>query len=231
MSTTAQQALDLAIQRSSLNNPDLVAPAQIIRYIADLEKAVYILAAKLNPDFFGLQDVTGTRAAFGDSWDINTTPGGIGSNTIMEVKTIVGTVTNVAVGDRINLISRRWPQFTLAPRAFIRSKKLYAYNDELGAADANMVTVVDIFYAEIPSGPTALGTTLSIPDEWIGLVYLPLAKNLALRDQRPDELPAIDEEYKVVLAMFGQHVGVYDGGVTRPLQSVPVPTALDQAGG
>ena len=94
-----------------------------------------------------------------------------------------------------------------------------------------MVTQLNLFYAEVPSGPAALETTLSLPDEWIDLIVLPLAKNLALRDQRGDEIASIDEEYKLILAMFSQAVGVYAGGVQRPINSVPVATALDQAGG
>ena len=107
MSTTAQQALDLAIQRSSLNNPDLVAPAQAVRYIANAEKAAYLLAAKLNPEYFGKNADTSTRSAFVDSWDLSTTPGGIASVTRAEVKTITGTVTNdgvdIVIGDKIHV--------------------------------------------------------------------------------------------------------------------------------
>lgn len=231
MSTTAQQALDLAIQRSSLNNPDLVAPAQAVRYIANAEKAAYLLAAKLNPEYFGKNADTSTRSAFVDSWDLSTTPGGIASVTRAEVKTITGTVTNdgvdIVIGDKINLVSYRWPQLELVPRAYIRGRILFGYKTELGAADANMVTALDIFYADLPTGPTALGTTLSIPDEWIDLIVLPLARNLALRDQRAGEIASIDDEYKLILGMFTQAVGVYDGGAVRPIASVPVPTALD----
>ena len=231
MATTAQQALDLAIQRSALNNPDLVPPAQAVRYIANAEKAVYLLAAKLNPEYFGKNADTSTRSAFTDSWDINATPGGIASVTRAEVKTIIGTVTNdgvdIVVGDKVNLVSYRWPQLELVPRAYIRGRVLFGYKTELGAATANMLSVLDLFYADLPSGPTALGTTPSVPDEWIDLIVLPLSRNLALRDQRGGETASIDDEYKLILSMFTQAVGVYDGGAVRPIASVPVPTALD----
>ncbi|KKM89516.1 hypothetical protein LCGC14_1247970 [marine sediment metagenome] len=230
MSTTAQEALDLAIHRSSLNNPDILPSAQMVRYIANAEKAAYMFAAKMNPEYFGSQGDSSVRAAYTDSWAINTTPGGIASVTKLEISAITGTVGTLVVGDKINLISYRWPQLELSPRAYIRGRILYAYNDELGDADINMITTIAVFYAQLPTGPTALATSLSIPDEWIDLIVLPLARNLALRDQRPEEVPSIDEEYKIVFSMFQQAVGMFEGGAVRPLASVPVATPLGAAG-
>lgn len=231
MALTAQQVLDRAIQRSALNNEDLIPPAQALEYIAVYEKQVYLEAAKLNPEYFGKNGDTGTRVAFGDSWDLAVTPGDIGSVTKCEVKTIAGAVAGVAVGDEINLVSYRWPQLHVSPRAYIRGKKLTGYLVELGGADANMVTVVDVFYAELPIGPTALTSTLRLPDEWADLVVLPLARSFALRDRRADEVAIIKDEYDTVLAAFRQAVAVYDGGAVRPIHSVPVPTALDRPAG
>ena len=228
MSTTVEQALDLAVARSSMNNTDLVPPAQIVRYIANAEKAVYLLAAKLNPEYFGTEGDSAARSAYTDSWAINTTPGGIASVTKIEVKAVAGTPANsVAVGDKLNLVSYRWPNLGLAPRVYIRGRILYGYGTELGIEDANMVTTLTLFYAQLPTGPTAYATSLSIPDEWIDLIVLPLARLLALRDQRPQEIASIDEEYKLILSMFQQAVGMFEGGAVRPLASVPVPTALD----
>ena len=234
MSTTAQQVLDLAIQRSSLNNPDLFPAAQVVRYIANAEKAAYLLAAKLNPEYFGANADTATRSAFGDPWDLDVTPGGVASATRAEVKTIVGTVANdgvdIVVGDKVNLVSYRWPQLDLTPRAYIRGRKLFGYKVELGGDNSNMVTVIDLFYAEVPAGPTVLTATLTLPDEWVDLIVLPLARNFALRDQRTGELAAIDDEYKLILGVFTQAVEFYDAGAVRPIQSVPLPTALDSSG-
>lgn len=230
MATTAQQAMDLALQRSALNNPDLVPPAQVIRYIAQFEKAAYLLAAKLQPEYFGSSGDTGTRAAFGDSWPLTTAPGGIASVTKAEVKTITGSVTDVSVGDQINLISFRWPSLGLAPRAYIRGRDLFGYLVELGAADANMVTVATIYFAVLPTAPTALTTTLTIPDEWIDLVYLPLARVFAIRDSRPTEAEVIQGEFTEARELFKQSLGVYDGGAVKPINSVPVATALDGQG-
>ncbi len=230
MSTTVQQTFDLAVARSSLNNPDSYPPAQTVRQIANYEKAAYILAAKLNPEHFGKRTDTTARADHDASWTLSATPGGIGSIISFDVKTITGTVTGVAIGDRVNWISKRWPTLALAPRVFTLRQILYGYEDELGGDDSNFVTALTVYYSELPSGPTAMATTLSLEDEWIDLIVLPLAKLFALRDQRAGEVASIAEEYKMVLSMFSQHVGVFDGGAIRPIHSVPVPTAVDAAG-
>ena len=228
MSTTAQQTFDLAVARSSLNNPDSFPPAQAVRYIANAEKAAYLLAAKLNPEHFGKQADSAVRADHDASWTLSATPGGIGSIMSFDVAAMTGApVGGIAIGDRLNWISKRWPNFALSPRVYTLRQILYGYEDELGIADTDFVTKVTVYYSELPAGPTAMGTTLSLEDEWIDLIVLPLARNFALRDQRAGEIASIDDELKMVKAMFAEHVGVFDGGTIRPVQSVPVRTALD----
>ena len=231
MATTAQDALDLAVQRASLNNADLIAPAQVVRYLSNAEKTVYRLAAKFNPSHFGTTGDTATRAAFGDSWNLRTAPGGIAANRKFVVKTIVGTVTNsgvnIAVGDELGWIDSRWVKYALVPRVYVEDGKLFGQGTELGADNSNMVTVVTVSFAILPTGPTALGQSMTTPDEWIDLVVLPLARIFAIRDNRLAEAQLIQEEFGNLKAEFTDHVGVYDGGAVRPLHSVPVATAVD----
>ena len=229
MSTTAQQAFDLAVERSSLNDSSLIPTTQAIRYISNFEKIPYLRASKLNPEFFATTGDSATRTAYADSWNLSSTPGGIASVLSVVVKTITGTVTGVTVGDEVTLIDYRWPNVGLSPRAYIEGKKLFAYDDELGSADANMVTQVTVRYTQLPAGPTAMAQNLSIPDEWIDLVVLPLAKLMALRDSRPGEIELLNQELAMVSAAFDEHVMLYDGGAGRPVQSTPLRTALDGA--
>lgn len=233
MATTAQDALNLAIQRASLNNADLIAPKQVVRFLANSEKQTYLKAAKFNPSHFGTTGDTSTRAAFGDSWNLATTPGGIAAITYIIVKTIVGTVTSggivLAVGDTINQVDsrRNRHKFALAPRAYVADRKLFGVDDELGADDSNMVTVATISFAILPTGPTALAQSMTIPDEWIDLVVLPLAKIFAVRDNRLQEAKLIMEEFAALKTSFEEHVGVYDGSAIRDPHSVPIVTATD----
>lgn len=231
MATTAQQIIDRAIQRSALNNPDLVPTAQLLQYISLYERAAYLRAGRVNPDYFGKDASTATRSAFTDSWDLAATPGDVAVTTRAEVLTIVGVVTGVVAGDKVRLIGLRWPEIDVAPRAYIRGRKITGFGTELGASTPNMVTVLKVFYSPIPAAVTALTQSLTLPDEWTDLVALPLAKTLALRDRRLDEVAGIDAEYQMVAGLFDEGVLAFDSGVRRPLASVPaIPLAPPRQG-
>lgn len=221
MSTTAQQIIDRAIQRSSMNNPDLVPTAQVLQYITMFERQAYMRAARINPDYFGKDAVTSTRANFSDPWDLAATPGDVGVLTRVEVSTIAGTVTGVAVGDKVKLVGLRWPEVDVSPRAYVRGRKIFGYQTELGAANPNMVTVLKVYYSPVPAAVTTTGQTLTIPDEWSDMVTLPLSRILALRDRRLDEIAGIDEEFKMVGQLFDESCVAFDHGVRRPLTAVP----------
>lgn len=221
MATTAQTIIDRAVQRSALNNPDLVPSAQLLQYISIYERAVYLRAGRMNPDHFGTDASSATRVNFTDAWDLAATPSNVAVLTRAEVLTIVGTVTGVAVGDKVNLISRRWPEIDVAPRAYVRNKKVTGFGTELGAANPNMVTVLKVFFSPVPATVTTLAQSLTIPDEWTALIELPLSRTLALRDRRLDEVSAIDEEYKFLQGLFDEAVFAFDHSVRRPLASVP----------
>lgn len=221
MSVTAEEIFDRAVQRSTLNNEDLVAPAQVIQYITTFERAEFSKAAQLNPDYFGKESATAVRDKVTGVWNLSSSPGDVSVLSRAQVLTIAGTVTGVSVGTKVNLISLRWPEVDIAPRAYVRGGKITGYGTELGAADANCVTSLKLFYSPVPTGVVSLLQTLTIPDEWAVLVELKLARVLALRDRRLDELPAIDEEYKMFSNLFENAVLAYDHGVRRPLASVP----------
>lgn len=221
MATIAQNIIDRAIQRSSLNNPDIVPITQLLAYITAFERIVYARAARLNPDYFGIDGLSVARAAYTDSWDLATTPGNVFALTRTEVAALIGTVTGISVGTRINLIGLRWPDVDLAPRAYVRGRKVTGYAAELGAASINMVSQLKLFYSPVPAVVAALTQAVTVPDEWTALVELPLARVLALRDRRMDEMASIDDEYKLFLSLFDEAVTVFDHGVRRPLVSVP----------
>jgi hypothetical protein len=219
MATTVQNILDRAIQRSALNNPDLVPNAQVVSYCTLLERAVYSFAGQLNPDYFGVDAGTAVRAAFTDSWDLNVTPGNVAVVTRAEVKTIAG-APGVAVGDKVNLVGLKWKEVDLPPRAYIRNRKIYGVGTELGASTPAMVTALQIYYSPVPTALTLLSSTLTLPDEWTTLVELPLAKILALRDRRMDEIAGIDAEYKMAMELFQGAVTAFDSGARRPVVAI-----------
>jgi hypothetical protein len=224
MATTAQTVINRAIQRSALNNPDLVPTAQMLGYITTYEKAVYATAAKYNPEFFGTQGATATRADNTASWDLTATPGDVFAVTGLQVATIQGAPT-LSVGDTINIVSFRWPELEVSPRAYIRGQTIYGYGDELGADATDFVESLTVFYSELPTSVTTTSQSLTLHDEWMDLVIVPLARLLALRDNRAEDVAILDAEYNSLMATFIDHCSVYDHSAVRPLIAVPAATA------
>src|SRR2546428_4609236 len=102
---TAQDILNRAVQRASLNDASLVDTNQMLKFISGFQKRLFLKAAQIDPDYFGKDGVTATRTAYTDSWDLTSTPGDVAAVTRVEISTIAGAVTGLAVGDQLNLIS------------------------------------------------------------------------------------------------------------------------------
>lgn len=223
MALTVQAVINRATQRSALNNPDLVPMAQMIGYASSYERAVYAMGAKYNPEFFGKDAATGTRASATDTWDITTTPGDVMALTGAEVAAISGT-PSLSVGDKIQLVSFRFPDLDIPPRAYLRNGVITGYGTELGSA-ANYVSQLQLYYSLMPPTVSTVADTMTLADEWIDLVVVPLARLLAIRDARPQDVAVLDAEYNSLVATFIDHVSVYDHGATRPLIAIPAATA------
>jgi len=220
MSTTGQQVFDRAVQRSSMNKASLVSDAEVLSWIAAEQRKLFLDAARLNPGYFGKTGNTGTRTAATESWDLTVTPGDVAAVTAARVVTIVGAISGLTAGDDVYLIDKRFPNLGAAPRVYLRGRKLYAYSSDLGSG-ANYVSILEIDYAELPASPTALSTTLRLPDEWTIMPEIKLAKVLALRDQRREDVALLEEEYQMWYATFQTHMLVLDHGAQRPLPAIP----------
>ena len=146
-------------------------------------------------------------------------------------------MTAFAVEQKINLVGFRWPDLDLAPRAYVRGRKIVSHipaggSSELGHDDSNMVTQLTVYYSELPPAVTSLTTTLRLPDEWQGLLVLPAARMFAVRDKHEEEVQFIELEYQGVLQTFQAAVLAYGHGVRRPLPQVPsIPLGLMQPAG
>lgn len=223
MAVTAQDIFDAAVARSSLDAAALLPTQQVLRWISLLQRKVYLQVARLDPGYFGKSGTTSARTQFTDSWDVRATPGDIAALTSATVAAIVGTPpAGVTVGATVNLIDLRAPYLHVAPRAYVRGGKIYAYNNELGSADANMATQLQLEYAELPPLVNSMTDQLRIPDEWSPLVENRLARLFSVRDQRlGEEVGALDSEYAELLGVMNDAVLVFSQGVTRALPSVP----------
>lgn len=216
MAFTGQAVFDAAVQRSSLNSAALVDPAQVQRWLNTIQNGVFELASQANPDYYGTNEATATRAAYTDSWAIQTTPGRVAGLTRAYVRTIAGTVSGVAIGDQINLIAFRHPEADVSPRAYMRGRTIVGYGTELGASTPNMVTSLTLYYTPLPVALTDLDDNCTVEDNWFVLLELPLAKILALRDRRLDEIAGIDAEYDYWRGLYIEHIRAFDHGARKP---------------
>jgi hypothetical protein len=229
MSTTAQTIWDRATQMSSLNDEALVPAPQVVDYISMYERNVFQRAARLNPEYFGTTGVTSTRAAITDVWDLSAAPGGVAAVTRAEIAALIGTpFAGAAVGQQVNLISIRWPNFDVAPRAVLRGRKIFQYLTELGTDPSNIVTQLTVYYSPLPARVTTITQALTVPDEWADLITYPLAKLLAIRDRRTDEETQwLDKAHLELQELFDEAVMVYDFSMKRPIMQVPaVPLSM-----
>lgn len=226
MSTTVQNIIDYALERSSLSDVQLINVPAALALIANEERKAYITAARLDPEFFGTSGVSASRADHDAAWNIAVTPGGVAAVSRVFAAAITGTVSGVAVGTKINLVDSRWPNLDVSPRAYVRGQKVIGHipsagADELGVSNSHFVTQLTIWYSPLPTALTATTDSLTLPDEWRDLIVLPLAKMFCVRDHRPEEGAAFAAEYKDLTQTFAEAVLSYGHGVRRPLPSVP----------
>ena len=217
---TCQEILDQAVERSNLNDSDLIPTTEILAYITSYESRVYMTGARLNPNFFGREGNTAARASLA-TWSLTANPGNLISVTRIEVAAITGTVSGVVVGDVVNLIDIRNPDAELTPRVYMRDRVLTDYNTELETDSSNFVTTLKIFYSFLPSKRTALADNLDLAEEHNQLIVLPLAATLATRDQRPEEAQLIAGEFNIDWATFLNQVSVVDEATIREIGQVP----------
>lgn len=221
MPTTVQNVIDRAIDRSGLNFSGMASDPALIARISAGQKFLFKSAGIIDPEYFGKSGDTTTRTLNSQTWDLNVSPGDVGLVTKAEVKTITGAVSGVSVGTRVNLVDLRFPDLGVSPRAYVRGRNIVPHSTELGTNDTNMVTVLTIYYSESPATVTTATVNLRLPDEWTQLLVLELAKYLAIRDQRLEEVQPLDAEYQELFQRFTQEVAAYRHGVQRPLAAVP----------
>lgn len=227
---TCQEIFDQAVQKSNLNDADLIPTTQILDYITSYERRVFMTAAKENPNFFGKEGNTAARASLA-TWSLTSSPGNLAAVTRLEVAAITGTITGIAVGDVVNLIDIRNPHIELSPRVYMRNRILTDYNKELETDSSNFVTTLKVFYSFLPSDRTALANNLDLPEEHNQLVVLPLAAAMALRDQRTEEAGIISQELSFDWGTFLNQVSVIDEGTIREIEQVPAASRRVGEGG
>lgn len=218
MALTVQNIIDRAALRSNLNDATLVSSSGLITHIDLFQKRIFLTAARVNPDYFGVEGSTSVRAS-GATWSLAASPSasGIAAVSLATVITVVGAVPLAPVGTTVNIVSLRNPNAGIAPRVYLRNKTISEYGGELSVDGSNYVSALKLWYSPLPTQLTAVSDSVSVPDEFNDLLILPVARLLAIRDQRPDEAAALDQEFAIGWSTFIAALSVYDEGTIREL--------------
>lgn len=210
MSYTAQQVYNRAILRSSLNNANLFSTTDALMSMSYYEAQAMNIAAVTNPDYFGTEGYTQTRANYTDAWTLSASPGNVGIVTKVVISALSGTVADVAVGDKVSIINIHDPQHGAIPRCYIRNGKIHAYGTDLGTTDNDMVTQLKVYYTAIPTSLQSISEIMTVPDTWINLVVTPLAAEMALADQRGEDYDRLMQEYNRDVELFTLYMKAFN---------------------
>lgn len=184
MSTTCQTIVTRAKAFSSLNSPLTSDAQEMLSRIRADQRAAFSLAASVTRDYFqSSQALTSTSAVAGRTVDLN----GLTQPLDRILKVVLPSGTEISQVDVLDLDAE------LAPRYRVAGKTLIEINNEWNTpvvATAVSLTVTYVFApTDIdPTNAAGLGQSVSVPDEWIDLLVLPLAMYLVQKDPgRPEE--------------------------------------------
>lgn len=222
MSVTAATVRDMAIDRSNLNSVDLIDETLFLKKMSSLERRIFLLAARINPDFFEQTGTTNTRSSYTDSWDLKLSPANVASVTKIKVAAIAGNPES-EVDDEVHIVGKGDELLEVDPSAYIAGKKVIGISG-LGDDDSNMVTQLTIEYSELPPMVSSTDQSLRIPDEWVDLVVTPLASFLAFKDQRLEEVQLLNVEYEQNLILFVEHIQTFDATAVKTLRLLQSPS-------
>lgn len=132
-------------------------------------------------------------------------------------------------GSEVNQVDELDQEAELSPRYFIRGTTLVEVEDDWGASGTKSLSLT---YAYGPTDLTptgALTQTVTVPDEWVDLLVLPLALYLASKDPKPDaaeqqKVAALLEERR---AAWLAYLDQYGGTAARRFQQ-PTPMKSDE---
>jgi hypothetical protein len=218
MTFTVQAVINRVLDRSSLNEADLLSETAMFRHLTDFQREIFMFGARENPNYFGTDLITQARSAFTDGWDLSASR--VAAVSKVEIDTIAGTPT-YPVGTEVDLVDFLYQDLALPPRVYIRNKVVTGVGTDLGSADANMTTKLKVFYSPLPADLVADTDVLLLPDEWVELLVLPLARLLAIRDGgRDQEVRQLTEEMVGLVDQFIEAVQIVDHPAPKPLTAL-----------
>lgn len=191
MATTLKQLIEAAYSRSTFNDPDKLATDKELAGVIDRRfKEVYSIAAGINPYYFGTTaDVVGVAGV----WDRPTA-----AELVAHIEKTDGTeVAVVPFEDK---------GAELPPAVYSFGRKYYRTADS--SATLTATDTLRFFYSKRPATMSAATDQLDAewPEQFNDLIVLHVARYLAVKDQRVEEVQLFESELQSLLQSFQRHL-------------------------
>lgn len=215
---TAEEATTLALARAREFSEQVTANRALAYWrLGKRQAELFSLVAQASPDYFGVCARAALSGGAVDLTDVADPVPGIEHLQRVEVYD-PGTHPTLLAGDEIHLVPLQDPEVSFPPRMTLRDRVLRAVGSDLDG-----VAELRIYYARTPLalGPASRDTALEIPDPFLGLLIVDLARDLVRRSgalppaERSAHIALLDAEEASELQAFLAHTASFAG----PLES------------
>lgn len=187
---TLRQLIDAAYSRSTFNDPDKLATDRELAAVIDRRfKEMFSIAAGINPYYFGKRS---TVEGVAGEWSRP-----VDAEMIARVEMADGTeVTVVPFEDK---------EAELPPCVYAFGRKYYKTPESTALPDTATLT---FFYSKSPATMSTAADELDAdwPEQFNDLIVLHVARYLAVKDQRVEEVQLFDAELASLLQSFQRHL-------------------------
>lgn len=223
MSHTAEDIALLALARARQHVSEVnESRALIYSRIGIRQQELFALAAKINPDYFGVcahAPVSDGMVNLATIADPVPTP-----EMIQRIDIYAPGTSDYAAGDEVNPVTLHDQGASWPPRVVMRNKVLYGVG-----VDLDGVSQVRIYYSKIPAAilPTGAATEVEMPEPYHMLLVVDAERDLYRRSQK-DAAPFValaDAAEAPLLEAFTAHVSAYAGSLQTRFATQTTPAA------
>lgn len=216
MSTTCNDIVARAQAFNTLNQGLTSDSVEMLSRIRADQQALFTGVAGLTRDYFQITaPLTSTGGASGRQFDLST----------LSPPNERVLLLTLGDGRDCNEVDVLDIDAELAPRYVARGKTLVEVSNDWGASGAKTATLTYVYGASSIDPSGSLTQAVSVPDEWIDLLVLPLAKYLASKDpgRDPNEITNLaamqDEREQQFVSFLTNYSGIKSVRVIPPVPS------------
>lgn len=220
MSTTCQDVINRAKSYSQLNASLASDSVDMLTRIRSIQQRVFTATAQLGrARFTRVQSINSNNAASARTIDLTTLSPAL--ERLLRLTITSGTV-------ELNQVPDLDTDAAFSPRFFIRGTNAVEVGSDWGASGIVAVELTYVYGASaitVTASPSSVNVT--VPDEWIDVLVVPLAMYLHQRDPGRDPLEGqrLEREYRAAWDAYLQYLTNY-GGLAHVPGRMPAPPEI-----